>query len=125
MLGQHRDAVMFLTGFLDKQRASLETLLSLGSGFLGLRDYPRALGLFERLAAAKPPAPKALIGKGLALSGENRHEEALAALDPDRRHDIVMNLQGDHPVLRGHLEKTRDRRRRSAHGQRGFLLRHL
>jgi predicted O-linked N-acetylglucosamine transferase (SPINDLY family) len=81
MLGQHRDAVMFLTGFLDKQRASLETLLSLGSGFLGLRDYPRALGLFERLAAAKPPAPKALIGKGLALSGENRHEEALAALD--------------------------------------------
>jgi predicted O-linked N-acetylglucosamine transferase (SPINDLY family) len=37
--------------------------------------------LFERLAAAKPPAPKALIGKGLALSGENRHEEALAALD--------------------------------------------
>jgi predicted O-linked N-acetylglucosamine transferase (SPINDLY family) len=80
-LGQHRDAVMFLTGFLDKQRASLETLLSLGSGFLGLRDYPRALGLFERLAAAKPPAPKALIGKGLALSGENRHEEALAALD--------------------------------------------
>ena len=81
MLGQHRDAVMFLTGFLDKQRASLETLLSLGSGFLGLRDYPRALGLFERLAAAKPPASKALIGKGLALSGENRHEEALAALD--------------------------------------------
>ena len=80
-LGAHRDAVMFLTGFLDKQRASLETLLSLGSGFLGLRDYPRALGLFERLAAAKPPAPKALIGKGLALSGENRHEEAIAALD--------------------------------------------
>jgi predicted O-linked N-acetylglucosamine transferase (SPINDLY family) len=80
-LGQHREAVMFLTGFLDKQRASLETLISLGSGFLGLRDYPRALGLFERLVAAKPPAPKALIGKGLALSGENRHHEALAAFD--------------------------------------------
>ena len=80
-LGQYRDAVMFLTGFLDKQRASLETLLSLGSGFLGLRDYSRALGLFERLAAANPPAPKALIGKGLALSGNNRHEEAIAALD--------------------------------------------
>jgi len=80
-LGQHRDAVMFLTGFLDKQRASLETLISLGTGFLGLRDYSRALGLFERLATAKPPAPKALIGKGLALSGENRHEEAIAALD--------------------------------------------
>ncbi|MCA3313155.1 MAG: tetratricopeptide repeat protein [Roseomonas sp.] len=80
-LGQHREAVIFLTGFLDKQRASLETLISLGSGFLGLRDYPRALGLFERLAATKPPAPKALVGKGLALSGENRHEEAIAALD--------------------------------------------
>lgn len=80
-LGSHRDAVMFLTGFLEKQRASLETLLSLGSGFLGLRDYPRALGLFERLVVAKPPAPKALIGKGLALSGENRHEEAIAVLD--------------------------------------------
>ena len=46
-LGAHRDAVMFLTGFLDKQRASLETLVSLGSGFIGLRDYPRALGLFR------------------------------------------------------------------------------
>ena len=73
-LGSHRDAVIFLTGFLDKQRASLETLISLGSGFLGLRDYPRALGLFERLASVKPPPLKALIGKGLALSGENRHE---------------------------------------------------
>jgi len=69
-LGAHRDAVIFLTGFLDKQRASLETLLALGSGFLGLRDYPRALGLFERLAALKPPPAKALIGKGLALSGQ-------------------------------------------------------
>jgi len=80
-LGQHREAVMFLTGFLDKQRASLETLISLGTGFLGLRDYSRALGLFERLAAAKPPAPKALTGKGLALSGENRHEEAIHTFD--------------------------------------------
>jgi protein O-GlcNAc transferase len=80
-LGAHRDAVIFLTGFLDKQRASLETLISLGSGFLGLRDFPRALGLFERLATAKPPAPKALIGKGLALSGENRHEEAIHTFD--------------------------------------------
>ena len=80
-LGSHRDAVIFLTGFLDKQRASLETLLSLGSGFLGLRDYPRALGLFERLATVKPPVAKALIGKGLALSGENRHEEAIHAFD--------------------------------------------
>jgi predicted O-linked N-acetylglucosamine transferase (SPINDLY family) len=80
-LGQHREAVMFLTGFLDKQRASLETLLSLGSGFLGLRDYPRALGLYERLAAASPRSVKALIGKGLALNGENRHEEAIAALE--------------------------------------------
>ncbi len=79
--GQHRDAVMFLTGFLDKQRASLETLVSLASGFLGMHDYSRALGLFERLAAAHPRAPKVLIGKGLALSGENRHEEAIAALD--------------------------------------------
>ncbi|MCA3376002.1 MAG: tetratricopeptide repeat protein [Roseomonas sp.] len=80
-LGQHRDAVMFLTGFLDKQRASLETLISLGSGFIGLRDYPRALGLFERLAAASPRSVKALIGKGIALNGENRHEEAIAALE--------------------------------------------
>ncbi|MCA3357449.1 MAG: tetratricopeptide repeat protein [Roseomonas sp.] len=80
-LGAHRDAVIFLTGFLDKQRASLETLISLGSGFLGLRDFPRALGLFERLAAASPRSVKALIGKGLALSGENRHEEAIAALE--------------------------------------------
>jgi len=80
-LGAHRDAVIFLTGFLDKQRASLETLISLGSGFLGLRDYPRALGLFERLASASPRSVKALIGKGIALNGENRHEEAIAALE--------------------------------------------
>ena len=69
-LGAHRDAVVFLTGFLDKQRASLETLISLGSGFLGLRDYPRALGLFERLASLSPPPAKALVGKGLAMSGQ-------------------------------------------------------
>jgi predicted O-linked N-acetylglucosamine transferase (SPINDLY family) len=94
-LGAHRDAVMFLTGFLDKQRASLETLISLGTGFLGLRDYSRALSLFERLATAKPPAPKALIGKGLALSGENRHEEAIQifdeafALDPHNAEALI------------------------------------
>ncbi len=80
-LGQHREAVMFLTGFLEKQRASLETLISLGTGFLGLRDYPRALGLFERLVAIKPPPIKALIGKGIALSGQNRHEAAIETLD--------------------------------------------
>ncbi|MFN7305803.1 MAG: tetratricopeptide repeat protein, partial [Acetobacteraceae bacterium] len=56
-------------------------MISLGSGFLGLRDYPRALGLFERLAAASPRSVKALIGKGIALNGENRHEEAIAALE--------------------------------------------
>jgi predicted O-linked N-acetylglucosamine transferase (SPINDLY family) len=94
-LGQHRDAVMFLTGFLDKQRASLETLISLGTGFLGLRDYSRALSLFERLATAKPPPPKALIGKGLALSGENRHQEAIQifdeafALDPHNAEALI------------------------------------
>ena len=94
-LGSHRDAVMFLTGFLDKQRASLETLISLGTGFLGLRDYSRALSLFERLATAKPPAPKALIGKGLALSGENRHQEAIQifdeafALDPHNAEALI------------------------------------
>ncbi|MCA3361711.1 MAG: tetratricopeptide repeat protein [Roseomonas sp.] len=79
--GSHRDAVIFLTGFLDKQRASLETLISLGSGFLGLRDYPRALALFERLAAASPRSAKTLIGRGVALSGQNRHEEAIETLD--------------------------------------------
>ena len=94
-LGAHRDAVMFLTGFLDKQRASLETLISLGTGFLGLRDYSRALSLFERLATAKPPAPKALIGRGLALSGENRHQEAIQifdeafALDPHNAEALI------------------------------------
>jgi len=94
-LGQHREAVIFLTGFLDKQRASLETLISLGTGFLGLRDYSRALSLFERLATAKPPAPKALIGKGLALSGENRHQEAIQifdeafALDPNNAEALI------------------------------------
>ena len=94
-LGAHREAVMFLTGFLDKQRASLETLISLGTGFLGLRDYSRALSLFERLATAKPPAPKALIGKGLALSGENRHQEAIQifdeafALDPHNAEALI------------------------------------
>ena len=94
-LGSHREAVIFLTGFLDKQRASLETLISLGTGFLGLRDYSRALSLFERLATAKPPAPKALTGKGLALSGENRHEEAIQifdeafALDPHNAEGLI------------------------------------
>ena len=32
-------------------------------------------------------------------SGSDRVAEALAVIDPDRRHDCVMNLQGDLPVL--------------------------
>jgi predicted O-linked N-acetylglucosamine transferase (SPINDLY family) len=47
------------------------------------------------LATAKPPPPKALIGKGLALSGENRHQEAIQifdeafALDPHNAEALI------------------------------------
>lgn len=80
-LGQHQEAVQFLMQFLDTQRASLETLMSLGTGFLGLHEYGRALSLFERLTSGAPRAEKAWVGKALALNGENRHAEALAAFD--------------------------------------------
>lgn len=36
-------------------------------------------------------------------SGSDRISEALARIDPDRRHDVVINLQGDLPTLEPHV----------------------
>ena len=36
-------------------------------------------------------------------SGSDRISEALARVDPDRRHDVVINLQGDLPTLAAHV----------------------
>jgi len=39
-------------------------------------------------------------------SGSDRIFEAMMALDPDRRHDIIVNLQGDLPTLDPHLVRS-------------------
>ncbi len=38
-------------------------------------------------------------------SGSDRIAEALALLDPDRRHGVVVNLQGDLPTLAAHVTR--------------------
>ncbi len=42
---------------------------------------------------------RAILTRGDHASGSDRIAEALARLDPDRRHDIVVNVQGDLPSI--------------------------
>ncbi len=44
---------------------------------LAARDYPRALRAFDRLLVRRPDDPALLLGKGMALAGLGRHEDAL------------------------------------------------
>jgi 3-deoxy-manno-octulosonate cytidylyltransferase (CMP-KDO synthetase) len=50
-------------------------------------------------AAAEKAGGRALMTRGDHVSGSDRIYEALEALDPERRFDIVVNLQGDLPTI--------------------------
>ncbi len=80
-----------------------DDLLALGSSALDVRAFEQALQYFTR--AAELHAEKALFGKGVALAGLDRFEEALTALDayervhPDipevwqQRGEVLMRLE--------------------------------
>ena len=51
------------------------------------------------VAAVEAAGGRAILTQGDHASGSDRIAEALARLDPDRRHDIVVNLQGDLPTI--------------------------
>jgi 3-deoxy-manno-octulosonate cytidylyltransferase (CMP-KDO synthetase) len=52
-------------------------------------------------AAAEAAGARAVLTPESLPSGTDRVHAALAELDPDRRHDVVVNLQGDFPTISG------------------------
>ena len=67
-------------------------------GTLSLMQMAKVAGALARLDRARLPYIAVLTDPTLP-SGSDRVHAALAALDPDRRHDVVINLQGDFPTL--------------------------
>lgn len=58
-----------------------------------------AAGEPEIAAAVEAAGGRAVLTRPDHPSGSDRIAEAVAALDPDRRHDAVVNVQGDLPTL--------------------------
>ena len=57
----------------------------------------------EILAAVRSAGGEAVMTREDHPSGSDRIHEAVMALDPDRRHGVIVNLQGDLPTLEPHL----------------------
>lgn len=53
----------------------------------------------EIIAAISAAGGRAVLTDPNHPSGSDRIHEALAQIDPDRRHDVVVNIQGDLPTL--------------------------
>jgi len=51
------------------------------------------------VAAVEAAGGRAILTRADHASGSDRIAEALARLDPDRRHDVVVNVQGDLPTI--------------------------
>ena len=51
------------------------------------------------VAAVEAAGGRAILTQGDHASGSDRIAEALARLDPERRHDTVVNVQGDLPTI--------------------------
>jgi 3-deoxy-manno-octulosonate cytidylyltransferase (CMP-KDO synthetase) len=65
----------------------------------GVGPVAVAAGEPEIVAAVEAAGGRAVLVAEEVPSGTDRVHRALAALDPDRRHDVVVNLQGDFPTL--------------------------
>jgi len=65
----------------------------------GVGPVGGAAGDAEIAAAVEAAGGRAVLTDPDLPSGSDRILAALAALDPDRRHDVVVNLQGDIPFL--------------------------
>ena len=53
----------------------------------------------ELAAAVEAAGGRAVLTRPDHVSGTDRIAEALTRLDPDRRHDVIVNLQGDLPTI--------------------------
>jgi 3-deoxy-manno-octulosonate cytidylyltransferase (CMP-KDO synthetase) len=67
----------------------------------GVGPVAVAAGDPEIVAAVKAAGGLAVLTDPLLPSGSDRIQAALEALDPDGRHDAVINLQGDMPFVPG------------------------
>ncbi len=65
----------------------------------GVGPVAVAAGDAEIVAAVEAAGGRAVLTDPDLPSGSDRILAALAVLDPDRRHDVVINLQGDIPFL--------------------------
>jgi 3-deoxy-manno-octulosonate cytidylyltransferase (CMP-KDO synthetase) len=65
----------------------------------GIGPVAVACGDPEIAAAVRDAGGRAVLTDPALPSGSDRVHAALAELDPDGRHDIVVNLQGDFPTL--------------------------
>ncbi len=72
---------------LDRGREAAIGPVAVACGDQAIADVVRAAG--GRAVLTDPALP----------SGSDRVHAALAELDPERRHDVVVNLQGDFPTL--------------------------
>ena len=65
----------------------------------GIGPVAVACGDPEIADAVRAAGGRAVLTDPALPSGSDRVHAALAELDPDRRHDVVVNLQGDLPTL--------------------------
>lgn len=65
----------------------------------GIGPVAVAAGEPEIVAAARAAGAEAVLVSEDVPSGTDRIHRALLALDPDGRHDVVVNLQGDFPTI--------------------------
>ncbi|GGJ25580.1 tetratricopeptide repeat protein [Neoroseomonas lacus] len=80
-LGRNSESVAFLRETARRGGATMQVLATLGQGLLNLTDYAPALEVFDEVLRHQPDLERGLTGRGLALSGLRRHEEAMATLD--------------------------------------------
>jgi 3-deoxy-manno-octulosonate cytidylyltransferase (CMP-KDO synthetase) len=65
----------------------------------GIGPVAVAAGEEEIAAAARAAGAQAVLVADDVPSGTDRVQRAMAALDPEGRHDVVVNLQGDFPTI--------------------------
>ena len=65
----------------------------------GIGPVAVATDLAEIVAALKGSGAEVVLTRPDHPSGSDRIFEALGKLDPERRHDVVVNLQGDFPTV--------------------------
>ena len=102
--------IVLIPARLASSRLPGKALLDIGGKPLILRVWETAIAAAPGPVAVATDSPEiasviravggvVVMTRADYVCGSDRIGEALAALDPDRRHDIVVNLQGDHPVL--------------------------